>query len=66
MRQQSDEKLRHVGVYVPESLYEKLAETAKKQRRSISSTVVLFIEGGIQAIIANPPWDNAEVKKKTK
>lgn len=61
MRQQSEEKLRHVGVYVPESLYEKLAEMAKKERRSISSTVVIFIENGIQEIYENPPF-----AKKTK
>ena len=44
MRQQSDEKLEPVSVYVPSSLLEKITVQAKKERRSVSAQIVVFLE----------------------
>lgn len=44
MRQQSDEKLEPVSVYIPASLLEKIAGEAKKERRSVSAQIVVFLE----------------------
>lgn len=49
MRQQSDEKLEPVSVYIPSSLLEKIAMQAKKERRSVSAQIVVFLEKALAA-----------------
>lgn len=49
MRQQSDEKLEPVSVYVPTTLLEKISSQAKKERRSISAQIVVFLEKALSA-----------------
>lgn len=50
MRQRSDEKLRHVAVYIPVSLYAKLDAAAKAERRSISSAIVILLEKALKSV----------------
>lgn len=44
VRQQSQEDLARVSAYIPKSLYKAIAERAKKERRSVSSEIVILIE----------------------
>lgn len=48
MRQRAQEELRHVAVYLPVSLYKEVDKRAKNERRSVSSTIVLLIEGALK------------------
>jgi hypothetical protein len=46
-RQPKTGTLKHVGVYLPQPVYESLKERAEKERRSISSTISIILEDNL-------------------
>lgn len=49
MRQRSEEKLKALSAYVPESVYKDVDELAKRRRWSLSVAVGYLIEEGLRA-----------------
>lgn len=49
MRQKSEEELVAISAYLPKSLHKRIEERAKKERRSISSEIVVLLEKALEA-----------------
>ena len=52
MRQKSNEELERVSAYIPKTLYKQIQLQADKERRSISSEIVILIEKGLAGTTA--------------
>jgi hypothetical protein len=48
VRQKSHDDLVHVSAYIPKSLYAKIVAMSEKERRSISSEVVILLERALE------------------
>lgn len=48
MRQKSTNDLTHVAAYLPKDLLKKIKEKADKDRRSVSSEVVILLEKALR------------------